>query len=102
MKMGHGIFQKRDSSDSAFAVSSGMSAQVPVVLPLHPRARKELSARVNLASLLRNVRVLEPVSYLQMLVLEREASLVITDSGGVQKEAFFHGVRVANEIISAS
>ena len=62
----------------------------PVLLPLHPRTRKTLGARA--ASLGESVRVIAPVSYLDMLVLERHARLILTDSGGVQKEACWLGV----------
>jgi UDP-GlcNAc3NAcA epimerase len=62
----------------------------PVVLPLHPRAR----ARIGCASpsALRRLRVIEPVGYLDMVLLERHAAVIATDSGGIQKEAYFHGV----------
>lgn len=59
----------------------------PVVLPLHPRTRDAL-ARSALA-VPPNVRAIEPLGYLDMLALERHARRVLTDSGGVQKEAFF-------------
>jgi UDP-GlcNAc3NAcA epimerase len=68
-------------------------AQRPVIWPVHPRTRKrfEIDDRVQgLAS--SGVRLIEPVGYLDMLMLERSARCVITDSGGVQKEAFFAGV----------
>jgi UDP-GlcNAc3NAcA epimerase len=58
----------------------------PVVLPLHPRTRKTLSA---MGLTLSHVTVYRPVSYLEMLLLESRARFVITDSGGVQKEAYF-------------
>ncbi len=62
----------------------------PVVFPMHPRARLALaSSDLETAS---NVRVIEPVGYLDMLMLERNARVVITDSGGVQKEAYLLGV----------
>lgn len=62
----------------------------PVVVPLHPRTRAALdrldpSTRDSRSA----IRFLEPVGYLDMLALERAAALVVTDSGGVQKEAFF-------------
>lgn len=69
-----------------------LSDALPVVLPLHPRAARALSATPALRQRLRSVRVVDPVGYLDMLVLEQQARLVMTDSGGVQKEAFFHGV----------
>ncbi|MFN8208912.1 MAG: UDP-N-acetylglucosamine 2-epimerase (non-hydrolyzing) [Bacteroidales bacterium] len=59
--------------------------EVPVVLPLHPRTRKIL-ANMNLSC---EARIIDPVGYLEMISLMNHASLVITDSGGVQKEAFF-------------
>ncbi len=61
-----------------------------VVLPLHPRTRSRL-AGFSLA-VPANVRVIDPVGYLDMVMLEKEACLIATDSGGVQKEAFFHRV----------
>jgi UDP-GlcNAc3NAcA epimerase len=61
----------------------------PVVLPMHPRTRRAVAAaNLDLAGL----TVIEPVSYLGMSQLLHDATLVITDSGGVQKEAYFHRV----------
>ncbi|HEX7050665.1 MAG TPA: UDP-N-acetylglucosamine 2-epimerase (non-hydrolyzing) [Longimicrobiales bacterium] len=68
-----------------------VAAEVPVVLPLHPRTRAAIE-RYGLA--LPNsdrVRIIEPVGYLDMLMLLKGARVVATDSGGVQKEAFFAG-----------
>lgn len=61
----------------------------PVIVPLHPRTRKCLR-QYGLISLLHNERlhVLEPLHYLDMLACISQASLVLTDSGGVQKEAY--------------
>ncbi|RYD66205.1 MAG: UDP-N-acetylglucosamine 2-epimerase (non-hydrolyzing), partial [Sphingomonadales bacterium] len=61
-----------------------------VVLPLHPRTRKML-AEFGL-SVPANVRIVDPVGYLDMMMLQRSARLIATDSGGMQKEAYFHGV----------
>lgn len=61
----------------------------PVVLPLHPRTRERLR-RVGRAAG-RNVRLLPPLGYLDMLRLESRAFAILTDSGGVQKEAFILG-----------
>lgn len=59
----------------------------PVVLPLHPRTKK-LIARQGLSL---NVHTIDPVGYFEMVWLLDHADLVLTDSGGVQKEAFFFG-----------
>jgi len=61
-----------------------------VIFPAHPRTRQAL-ARLGYA-VPSNVRLLEPVSYVNMLFLERNARLILTDSGGMQKEAYFFGV----------
>jgi UDP-GlcNAc3NAcA epimerase len=62
----------------------------PVVLPAHPRTQKA-AAGADLA-IPPNVWVVEPVGYCDMLVLEKHARCVVTDSGGVQKEAYLLGV----------
>lgn len=59
-----------------------------VLFPIHPRTKKALSA-LEAEKIHSNVEVIDPVSYLDMLVLEQNASMILTDSGGVQKEAFF-------------
>ena len=63
----------------------------PVVLVLHPRTRRSVTER-GVAAHLRRITVIEPVSYLDMLRLEECADVICTDSGGVQREAFFFGV----------
>ncbi len=68
--------------------------QLAVVLPLHPRTSKLLSQNLD-ANLYRqvqgnsNFKIIEPVSFLEMVALEKSCALVMTDSGGVQKEAFY-------------
>ncbi len=66
------------------------SLEETIVFPVHPRTQKalsELGICVN-----SNIRVINPVGYLDMLNLEKNARLVLTDSGGVQKEAYILGV----------
>jgi UDP-GlcNAc3NAcA epimerase len=65
-------------------------SSAPVVWPVHPRTRKRI-AEFGLA-VPPQVRMTEPVGYLDMVMLERHARLIATDSGGVQKEAYFHRV----------
>jgi UDP-GlcNAc3NAcA epimerase len=61
----------------------------PVVLPLHPRTRAKASAMGLVAA--SNIVLAEPVGYLEMVWLEMNCRAIATDSGGVQKEAYFHG-----------
>lgn len=69
-----------------------VARELPVVLPLHPRTRRRLSEDDIRRLTADHVKVLEPLGYLQMIALERSAAVIATDSGGVQKEAFFYGV----------
>ena len=64
-----------------------------IVLPLHPRTRKALrnTNLLNRLEACQHVRLIEPVGYLDMLALEHGSTLILTDSGGIQKEAFFLG-----------
>ena len=68
-----------------------VAAELPVLLPLHPRTRARAEA-ANMADALAALHIVEPVGYLGMTGLEKDAAVIATDSGGVQKEAFFHGV----------
>lgn len=62
----------------------------PVVLPLHPRTRQRINSQ-NKEKWLQGITVIDPVSYLEIQRLEMSANTILTDSGGMQKEAFFHG-----------
>lgn len=65
---------------------------LPVVWPLHPRTRSVLLQAGRLDALAEVVHLIEPVGYLDMVQLEKFAAIIVTDSGGVQKEAFFYRV----------
>jgi UDP-GlcNAc3NAcA epimerase len=65
-------------------------APVEVILPLHPRTRKRISEfGITVAD---TIRIIDPVGYLEMMQLEANALAIATDSGGVQKESYFHRV----------
>ncbi|HEX8491219.1 MAG TPA: UDP-N-acetylglucosamine 2-epimerase (non-hydrolyzing) [Pyrinomonadaceae bacterium] len=65
----------------------------PVIFPVHPRTRQKINELdETLSTTADNVLMIEPVGYLDMLMLEQHARLILTDSGGMQKEAYFFGV----------
>ncbi|WP_348655567.1 UDP-N-acetylglucosamine 2-epimerase (non-hydrolyzing) [uncultured Sulfitobacter sp.] len=64
-------------------------AKRPVIFPVHPRTRQKIDA-LALAEQL-GLHLVPPVGYLEMIWLEQNCAVVATDSGGVQKEAYFHG-----------
>jgi UDP-GlcNAc3NAcA epimerase len=77
------------------AIVDGLEAvaqQMPVVWPMHPRTRGVLQSMGRLNTLSPQLRLLDPVGYLDMVQLEKHAAVIATDSGGVQKEAFFYQV----------
>lgn len=83
---------RAENTDSEIRISNILSglghAKVPVILPMHPRTRKKLESLS--ISMPNNVHVVGPVGYLEMNWLEANCKLIATDSGGVQKEAYFH------------
>ncbi|MBA1443562.1 MAG: UDP-N-acetylglucosamine 2-epimerase (non-hydrolyzing) [Gammaproteobacteria bacterium] len=66
-----------------------VSGEIPVILPMHPRTRDTLE-KSGQFDLTQGITLIDPVGYLDMVMLERHAALIATDSGGVQKEAFFY------------
>jgi len=64
----------------------------PVIWPLHPRTQNAMERNGEPLTDCANLHVIEPVGYLDMVQLEKYAAVIATDSGGVQKEAFFYGV----------
>lgn len=68
------------------------SQDVNIVFPLHPRTRAAMDEHNLMEMVPPTVRLIDPVGYLDMLQLEANAKLIITDSGGVQKEAYFLSV----------
>ncbi len=72
-----------------FEALETIAQKQPIVLPLHPRTNKIIAQnKINLSD---NITIIEPVGYLEMVWLIDHCSMVMTDSGGLQKEAFFFG-----------
>ncbi|HMN10620.1 MAG TPA: UDP-N-acetylglucosamine 2-epimerase (non-hydrolyzing) [Gemmatimonadaceae bacterium] len=81
-----------DDAEKLMALLGSLDAlDAPVILPLHPRTRERLAQHAPPERHSR-LRLIEPVGYLDMLRLEQGARAIITDSGGVQKEAYFFGI----------
>jgi UDP-GlcNAc3NAcA epimerase len=66
-----------------------VSEGTQVVIPLHPRTKKMLRS---FSITYQKIRIIPPVSYEEMLLLEKNARVILTDSGGVQKEAYWSGI----------
>jgi UDP-GlcNAc3NAcA epimerase len=84
--------ENTDNNENLTALVDGLEAvasQMPVVLPLHPRTRNALT---HAGKRFDAVKTVEPLGYLDMVALESQAAVIATDSGGVQKEAFFYEV----------
>lgn len=91
-----------NNTDSAERLSTIFSSllyiadeyQIKIVLPLHPRTAKLLETNISTTLFdqvkqSNKMKIIPPVSFLDMITLEKNASMIMTDSGGVQKEAFF-------------
>ena len=67
---------------------NSISAAIPIILPLHPRTLKVMSKN-KITKPGKNISIVEPVGYLEMIYLLEKCTMVLTDSGGLQKEAYF-------------
>ena len=76
---------------SIFQALHQINKTMPVILPMHPRTKKIIE-KSSFLNLLTNLKIVEPLSYLETQRLEMEAKAILTDSGGMQKEAYFHKV----------
>lgn len=81
----------RERLEAVFRMISEL--RVPIIMPLHPRTEKKLK-EYNLEHIINqpHLKIIPPVSYLEMILLEKCSQGIITDSGGIQKEAYFAGV----------
>lgn len=80
--------ENTDDPKRLAGIVAGLNAlhkDIPVILPLHPRTKKQLEIQ----GLTLNAQVIDPVGYLEMIWLLNHCGLVLTDSGGLQKEAWF-------------
>ncbi|MDR2473035.1 MAG: UDP-N-acetylglucosamine 2-epimerase (non-hydrolyzing) [Tannerella sp.] len=85
--------ENTDNSDRLSAIFNALSAlsshDCPVVLPLHPRTALSIN---DYHLSIETLKIIDPVDYFDMLMLEKNAATILTDSGGVQKEAYFQRV----------
>lgn len=77
--------------ESAVRTLTEIGASLPLLFPVHPRTRNQL-ANLKVQTAEHNLKLLEPVGYLDFLALQEHARLVITDSGGIQEETTYLGV----------
>jgi UDP-GlcNAc3NAcA epimerase len=94
---GVATFHRQENLDSrarmeeVVAYLCDQASDLPLVIPLHPRTREALD-RANITLDSARIAAIEPLGYLDMCQLIRSAAIVLTDSGGLQREAYFHRV----------
>jgi len=81
----------RENLENILGALGDIAKKTPVILPLHPRTHDRIR-RFGLMHLTRGIKIIPPLPFFEMAALQQSADLIITDSGGMQKEAFFHKV----------
>jgi UDP-N-acetylglucosamine 2-epimerase (non-hydrolysing) len=84
--------ENTDDFNNLRSIVDAFCAIDDLVFPCHPRTEKKLKNFNLWDKLIKKVRVIKPVGYLDMLILEKNAKKILTDSGGVQKEAYIFRV----------
>jgi len=81
--------ENTDDQTRLMQIFNGLASSTrPVILPLHPRTHKKIEDfKIKIPN---SVHIVPPAGYLEMIWLELNAAVIATDSGGVQKEAYFH------------
>jgi UDP-N-acetylglucosamine 2-epimerase (non-hydrolysing) len=74
------------------ATLADLNGQLKVIFPVHPRTRQRLNDLGSFPAINSQIHLLDPMPYLEFLALQRQAAVVITDSGGIQEETTFLGV----------
>ncbi|MCK5563841.1 MAG: UDP-N-acetylglucosamine 2-epimerase (non-hydrolyzing) [Planctomycetes bacterium] len=83
--------ENTDDKDRMDGILNALSQiDMPILLPIHPRTKNTLGAEID--KLGSRIKIIDPVSYLDMLILEKNSRVILTDSGGVQKEAYWANV----------
>jgi len=86
---------RAENTDDATCLTNILTAfsetAEPIVFPVHPRTRQKMIdlGLFNPQSQIRNLKLIDPVGYFEMIALEESARMVLTDSGGMQKEAYW-------------
>lgn len=82
--------ENTNDSQKLSDIFEGLScSKNPIILPLHPRTLdkiKKFGIQIS-----QNIHIVEPIGYLEMVWLEMNCEFIVTDSGGIQKEAYYHG-----------
>jgi UDP-GlcNAc3NAcA epimerase len=86
-----------DNSERLCSIFNGLSSiskqyNIEIILPIHPRTANIISKNIQLQQLLSNnklLRIIDAVSYFDMIKLQQNSQMILTDSGGLQKEAYF-------------
>ncbi|MFZ5945152.1 MAG: non-hydrolyzing UDP-N-acetylglucosamine 2-epimerase [Bacillota bacterium] len=87
--------ENTDNKENLADVFKGLAViaqYYPIIMPIHPRTQHALKVNGLWEMANESIKLIEPLGYLDIMMLEKNAILILTDSGGVQKEAFFHRI----------